>query len=70
MEGVALWLVQHYNGDKTKAVKVYADLFHLRARAGSFSNELNWNAAYNMDPILWWQSLFFSSYPKLTALVK
>jgi len=49
---------------------VYADLFYLRARAGSFSNELNWNAAYNMDPVLWWQSLFSSSYPELTALAK
>ena len=49
---------------------MYADLFHLRARAGSFSNELNWNAAYNIDPVLWWQSLFSSSYPELTALAK
>jgi len=51
MEDVGTWLFQHYN-DKDTAIKVFADLLHLQARAGSFGNELHWNAAYNMDPVL------------------
>ena len=69
MKDIGTWLFEHYN-DKEKAIKIFAELLHLRAREGSFGNELHWNAAYNMDPVLWWQSLFSSSYPELTILAK
>ena len=40
MKDIETWLFEHYN-EKKKTIKVFAELLHLRARAGSFGNELH-----------------------------
>jgi len=57
MAGVARYLLQHYNGDSVKAGKVYRGLITLRERVEVFSDEVQWQAAQEGDPAMWWKSL-------------
>ena len=41
IRGVGGWLLGHYKNDKKKTAIVYAKLFKLQAKSGSFSRPLN-----------------------------